>query len=69
MSAETVPAVKLTSLQSFVIIQIGPDADVGISQRVISEEPMYIILNLGLSDSFQTVRGSVCEGRHLSVPI
>ncbi|KII86911.1 glycoside hydrolase family 16 protein [Plicaturopsis crispa FD-325 SS-3] len=31
----------------------GPDSTVGISQRLIPEEPMYLILNLGLSPSFQ----------------
>jgi len=32
---------------------IGPDSITKISQRLISEEPMYIIFNLGLSPSFQ----------------
>ncbi|KAH7920476.1 glycoside hydrolase family 16 protein [Leucogyrophana mollusca] len=32
---------------------IGPDSTVGISSRLIPEEPMYVILNLGLSPSFQ----------------
>ncbi|ORY56798.1 family 16 glycoside hydrolase [Leucosporidium creatinivorum] len=33
---------------------IGPNADTQIGQRLISEEPMSIILNLGISNSFQT---------------
>ncbi|KAG0704274.1 glycoside hydrolase family 16 protein [Suillus ampliporus] len=32
---------------------IGPDTTVDISSRLIPEEPMYVILNLGLSPSFQ----------------
>ncbi|KAF5369541.1 hypothetical protein D9758_002593 [Tetrapyrgos nigripes] len=32
---------------------IGPDSSTQISQRLISEEPMYIVLNLGLSPTFQ----------------
>ncbi|KAF8339600.1 beta-glucan synthesis-associated protein-domain-containing protein [Cantharellus anzutake] len=32
---------------------VGPDAVTGISQRLISEEPMYIILNLGMANNFQ----------------
>ncbi|KAG8716446.1 hypothetical protein FRC11_008595 [Ceratobasidium sp. 423] len=32
---------------------VGPDSAAEISGRLISEEPMYIILNLGLSPSFQ----------------
>ncbi|KAJ6619541.1 glycoside hydrolase family 16 protein [Mycena sp. CBHHK59/15] len=32
---------------------IGPDSTVEISQRLIPEEPMYIVLNLGMSTSFQ----------------
>ncbi|GAA5969420.1 hypothetical protein JCM11641_008110 [Rhodosporidiobolus odoratus] len=34
---------------------VGPNAAAGIGQRLISQEPMYIILNLGISDSFQTI--------------
>ncbi|KAJ1309915.1 hypothetical protein OPQ81_006674 [Rhizoctonia solani] len=34
---------------------IGPDSEAQISNRIISEEPMYIILNLGLSPSFQGI--------------
>ncbi|KAF7322099.1 GH16 domain-containing protein [Mycena kentingensis (nom. inval.)] len=33
---------------------IGPDSVSGVGQRLISEEPMYLILNLGISPSFQT---------------
>ncbi|KAJ7288522.1 glycoside hydrolase family 16 protein [Mycena rebaudengoi] len=32
---------------------IGPDTTSEVGQRLISEEPMYIILNLGMSPSFQ----------------
>ncbi|KAH7914275.1 glycoside hydrolase family 16 protein [Hygrophoropsis aurantiaca] len=32
---------------------LGPDPTVGISARLIPEEPMYVILNLGLAPSFQ----------------
>ncbi|GAA5974160.1 hypothetical protein JCM11641_003473 [Rhodosporidiobolus odoratus] len=32
---------------------IGPSEEAQISQRPISKEPMYIILNLGISESFQ----------------
>ncbi|KAL8283741.1 hypothetical protein RQP46_005536 [Phenoliferia psychrophenolica] len=34
---------------------VGPNAAAGIGQRLISEEPMYIIINLGISESFQTI--------------
>ncbi|GAA6016344.1 hypothetical protein JCM11491_006825 [Sporobolomyces phaffii] len=34
---------------------VGPNARSGVGQRLISEEPMSIILNLGISDSFQTI--------------
>ncbi|KAF9565666.1 glycoside hydrolase family 16 protein [Agrocybe pediades] len=32
---------------------IGPNSEAGIGQRLISEEPMYVILNLGMSPDFQ----------------
>ncbi|KAF9565655.1 glycoside hydrolase family 16 protein [Agrocybe pediades] len=32
---------------------VGPNAEAGISRRLISEEPMYLILNLGMSPDFQ----------------
>ncbi|KAF8312546.1 glycoside hydrolase family 16 protein [Clavulina sp. PMI_390] len=32
---------------------VGPDGTTLISQRLISEEPMYIIMNLGMAPSFQ----------------
>ncbi|CAL1712544.1 unnamed protein product [Somion occarium] len=32
---------------------IGPDSISQVSQRLVSEEPMYVILNLGMSPSFQ----------------
>lgn len=34
---------------------VGPNAETGVGQRLVSQEPMYIILNLGMSDSFQTI--------------
>ncbi|KAB5596414.1 Beta-glucan synthesis-associated protein SKN1 [Ceratobasidium theobromae] len=34
---------------------VGPDSVSQVSDRIISEEPMYIILNLGLSPSFQGI--------------
>lgn len=34
---------------------IGPNAKTEVSQRLVSEEPMYLILNLGISASFQTI--------------
>ncbi|GAA5893705.1 hypothetical protein JCM6882_007884 [Rhodosporidiobolus microsporus] len=42
---------------------MGPNADSGVSQRPISQEPHYVILNLGISDSFQTI-----DYRHLQFP-
>jgi len=32
---------------------IGPDADTGVKQRLIAEEPMSIIMNFGMSPGFQ----------------
>ncbi|BGP18552.1 hypothetical protein JCM10213v2_006618 [Rhodosporidiobolus nylandii] len=34
---------------------VGPNSKVAIGQRLISQEPHYIVLNLGISDSFQTI--------------
>ncbi|KAI5450730.1 hypothetical protein NCC49_002739 [Naganishia albida] len=34
---------------------IGPDAGADIGQRLISEEPMYLIMNFGLSNNFESV--------------
>ncbi|KAH7101375.1 beta-glucan synthesis-associated [Auriculariales sp. MPI-PUGE-AT-0066] len=34
---------------------VGPDAETAIGQRLIPSEPMSIILNLGVSDGFQSV--------------
>ncbi|PLW11627.1 hypothetical protein PCANC_05828 [Puccinia coronata f. sp. avenae] len=34
---------------------VGPNTVTQISQRVVSEEPMYIILNLAISEAFETV--------------
>ncbi|GAA95842.1 glycoside hydrolase family 16 protein [Mixia osmundae IAM 14324] len=42
---------------------IGPNAATQVSQRLISAEPMYIILNLGMSQSFQVV-----DFTHLKFP-
>jgi beta-glucan synthesis-associated protein KRE6 len=39
------PSAGLTALAS------GPDPTVGIGQRLISEEPMALVLNLGLSST------------------
>lgn len=37
----------------------GPDPLVNISARIISPEPMYLIMNLGYSHGFGEVRQSV----------
>ncbi|SJL07378.1 related to KRE6-glucan synthase subunit [Armillaria ostoyae] len=42
---------------------IGPDSTVEVGQRLIPEEPMYLILNLGLSPSFQPA-----DYKHLQFP-
>ncbi|KAA1088213.1 hypothetical protein PGTUg99_026290 [Puccinia graminis f. sp. tritici] len=42
---------------------VGPNPNVQISQRVVSEEPMYIILNLAISEAFETV-----DAAHLPTP-
>lgn len=42
---------------------LGPDAGTQISQRPIPYEPMYILLNLGISSGFTTV-----DWRHLTWP-
>ncbi|KAJ9102260.1 hypothetical protein QFC19_004807 [Naganishia cerealis] len=34
---------------------IGPDSGVDVGQRLISEEPMYMIMNFGLSNNFESV--------------
>ncbi|BGP42176.1 hypothetical protein JCM10450v2_006266 [Rhodotorula kratochvilovae] len=34
---------------------VGPNTKSGVAQRTISTEPMSVILNLGISDSFQTI--------------
>ncbi|KAG1715715.1 hypothetical protein ID866_1431 [Astraeus odoratus] len=43
------------SAQTWKITQdsMGPDSTVQISQRLVPEEPMYIIFNLGMAPSFQ----------------
>lgn len=43
---------------------IGPDPVTQISQRLIPEEPMYIIFNLGMSPSFQAQ-----DFKHLQFPV
>ncbi|KAM0755637.1 glycoside hydrolase family 16 protein [Meredithblackwellia eburnea MCA 4105] len=37
---------------------VAPNAAAGIGQRTISNEPMYLIMNLAIADSFQTVQYS-----------
>ncbi|GAA5891181.1 hypothetical protein JCM8208_002530 [Rhodotorula glutinis] len=34
---------------------VGPNAESGVGQRTISPEPLSIVLNLGISDGFQTI--------------
>jgi beta-glucanase (GH16 family) len=34
---------------------MGPNAQAMVGQRLISEEPMYIIINLGISENFGAV--------------
>lgn len=34
---------------------VGPDATVDVGQRLVAPEPMFIIFNLAVSSSFQTV--------------
>ncbi|RDX50206.1 glycoside hydrolase family 16 protein [Lentinus brumalis] len=43
---------------------IGPDDTVQISQRLVPEEPMYIIFNLGMSPGFQQQ-----DFKHLTFPV
>ncbi|KAF8908962.1 glycoside hydrolase family 16 protein [Gymnopilus junonius] len=43
---------------------IGPDTTAQISQRLISEEPQYIIFNLGLAASFQKP-----DFKHMTFPV
>ena len=40
---------------------MGPNADAEVGQRLMSEEPMYLIINLGLSENFGAI-----ESVHLS---
>ncbi|KAK0225400.1 glycoside hydrolase family 16 protein [Armillaria fumosa] len=42
---------------------VGPDDTVEISQRLIPEEPMYLIFNLGMADNFQPV-----DFKHITFP-
>jgi hypothetical protein len=43
---------------------MGPNAKVGIGQRIIPEEPMYLIMNLGISKNFGFV-----DFEHLVFPV
>ncbi|KAI0084781.1 glycoside hydrolase family 16 protein [Irpex rosettiformis] len=43
---------------------IGADATSQVSQRLISEEPMYLVMNLGMSPSFQKQ-----DFKHLTFPV
>lgn len=31
---------------------MGPNEEAGVSQRPVTEEPMYMVLNLGISENF-----------------
>lgn len=42
--------VKLT-----LALAMGPNAEAGVGQRLVSEEPMYLIMNLGISENFGAV--------------
>ncbi|KAF9257516.1 glycoside hydrolase family 16 protein [Marasmius fiardii PR-910] len=42
---------------------VGPDAESMVSQRLISEEPMYVILNFGIAEGFQRQ-----DFKHLQFP-
>ncbi|KDE08956.1 hypothetical protein MVLG_01046 [Microbotryum lychnidis-dioicae p1A1 Lamole] len=46
-------AVNDTATWTINAAAIGPNAEAGIGQRLISEEPMSIMLNLAISDKFQ----------------
>lgn len=34
---------------------MGPNSQAGVGQRMVAEEPMYLIVNLGLSENFGAV--------------
>jgi hypothetical protein len=34
---------------------MAPNAEAGVGQRPVSEEPMYLIMNLGISENFGAV--------------
>jgi hypothetical protein len=34
---------------------MGPNTEAGVGQRLVSEEPMYLIMNLGISENFGAV--------------
>ncbi|ORY70810.1 glycoside hydrolase family 16 protein [Leucosporidium creatinivorum] len=40
---------------------VGPNSKTGVDQRLVAQEPMYIILNLGISSSFQTINWAELE--------
>ncbi len=46
---------KAHGLMFSVIVAMGPNADAGVGQRLVSEEPMYLIVNLGLSENFGAI--------------
>jgi len=52
-----------TATWTVTAASIGPDSTVDISERLIPEEPMYIILNLGMSPGFQAQ-----DFEHLTFP-
>lgn len=35
---------------------MGPNEGAGVSQRPVTEEPMYMVLNLGISENFGAVQ-------------
>lgn len=35
---------------------MGPNEEAGVNQRPVTEEPMYMILNLGISENFGAVQ-------------
>lgn len=34
---------------------MGPNKEAGVDQRLVTEEPMYMVLNLGISENFGAV--------------
>lgn len=35
---------------------MGPNKEAGVDQRLVTEEPMYMVLNLGISENFGAVQ-------------